>query len=931
VHLVLFRLFYVEGSTAFGLVFYGWYDLFAAALVTQFFMATQLFFDARLARRAYPLVIAGGSIGATLGGAVTGFFAERVGTPNLMLVAAVLIAAFSVGMPVVWGVRSSEAGGKRRTRKREPLRGSELRALLANRQVRLIAGMVLITILVKQLIDYQFNTLSKEIYAERDAISAFQGKFNAATQWLPLVALASLQPLLRRWGVGLTVLLLPAAMLLTSVGLVLLWGIGMVVVAKGAETSLRYSAERAGREILYVPVPEEIKLRAKTYIDVAIEKGVGKVASAALIFVLLELMDYRAIAFVSAGLSLVWLILALRVKAEYVRTLGRSIEGRFASLRGIFASLADATTAPVIRRALQGDDAQVAFTLDLIEQGKPAELVPLVPELGRLLAHPAPGVRRRALDLLARVAPAAEAATIRARLLDDDRQVREAAVRALHAANGAHGLVEELLASDDAIVRSAVLACLGRGELGDDAVEAARRVYASRWPAGSEPDAQARLELALAAGALHRDGDDAGVVGSLLEDPDPLIASTALRSAGRIGSSAVHPRLIAALGRRATREAARDALAAQGPRVVPALSRALLDTGGEPAVRRTIPSVLSRIPSSESVTALVHGALAAETDQLLDKRAIRALSKLRVRNPELAFDRALVSALIERETAVARSLLEADVALDHADAAGPTVALLQRALREAGGERRESVFRCLGLLYPPDEIHRCYFAVADGDAKMRANGLEWLEQSIGRPLFLTLAPVLGEDGANPHRRGDLARVLERLITDDDAWIASCSRRVAAELATPSSAGSANERSPSMDLIEKVFLLQRVDLLRDAQSAHLALLASIAEEIDVAPGTVLLRRDEPAGALHVLIHGGVKLSGAGGEITSGAGMAFGTWALIDEAPSIVEAVATEPCRLLRIGRDDFFDLLSDHPELAIGLLQGLARRVRTLVA
>ena len=135
----------------------------------------------------------------------------------------------------------------------------------------------------------------------------------------------------------------------------------------------------------------------------------------------------------------------------------------------------------------------------------------------------------------------------------------------------------------------------------------------------------------------------------------------------------------------------------------------------------------------------------------------------------------------------------------------------------------------------------------------------------------------------------------------------------------------------MDLIEKVFLLQRVDLLRDAQSAHLALLASIAEEIDVAPGTVLLRRDEPAGALHVLIHGGVKLSGAGGEITSGAGMAFGTWALIDEAPSIVEAVATEPCRLLRIGRDDFFDLLSDHPELAIGLLQGLARRVRTLVA
>ena len=135
----------------------------------------------------------------------------------------------------------------------------------------------------------------------------------------------------------------------------------------------------------------------------------------------------------------------------------------------------------------------------------------------------------------------------------------------------------------------------------------------------------------------------------------------------------------------------------------------------------------------------------------------------------------------------------------------------------------------------------------------------------------------------------------------------------------------------MDLIEKVFLLQRVDLLRDAKSAHLALLASIAEEIDVPADTVLLRRDEPAPALHVVIRGAVRLSGAGGELTSGDGAAFGTWALIDEAPSIVEAVAIQPCRLLRIGRDDFFDLLSDHPELAIGLLQGLARRVRTLVA
>jgi ATP:ADP antiporter, AAA family len=137
VNLVLFRLAYVEGSAAFGLIFYGWYDLFAAALVTQFFMATQLFFDARSAKKAYPLVIAGGSLGATLGGAITGFFAESVGTPNLLLVAAALIVLFAAAMPWVWGrgrATPARAAGAR-GRSREAGRASCAR-IFANRHVR---------------------------------------------------------------------------------------------------------------------------------------------------------------------------------------------------------------------------------------------------------------------------------------------------------------------------------------------------------------------------------------------------------------------------------------------------------------------------------------------------------------------------------------------------------------------------------------------------------------------------------------------------------------------------------------------------------------------------------------------------------------------------------------------------------------------------
>jgi CRP-like cAMP-binding protein len=47
--------------------------------------------------------------------------------------------------------------------------------------------------------------------------------------------------------------------------------------------------------------------------------------------------------------------------------------------------------------------------------------------------------------------------------------------------------------------------------------------------------------------------------------------------------------------------------------------------------------------------------------------------------------------------------------------------------------------------------------------------------------------------------------------------------------------------------------------------------------------------------------------------------------------MISARAATDSDLLRISRSDFFDVLEDRPELAVGLLQGLARRVRTLVA
>jgi ATP/ADP translocase len=912
-NLVLFWLWYVPGSAAFGLLFYGWYDLFAAALVTQFFMATQLYFNARSARRAYPLIIAGGSIGAAVGGAITGVFATSIGTPALLLVAAALIALFAACIP--WVLHDSAVQPSRRPA--TPAPAGSLREIFAHRHVRLIAAAVLLTVIVKQLVDYQFNVITKEVFETRDAITAFQGRFNAATQWLPIVVLVALRPAMRRWGIGVAVLLLPVFMLATTAALALTFGLAAAVAAKGAETSLRYSAERAGREILYVPVPDEIKLKAKAYIDVAVEKGLGKVVSALLIMALLPIMDYRQVAWVAVPLAGLWLALAIAVRREYVLTLARAIEGRFASLRGVYASLLDANTLPVLRAALAHPSSlRTAFGLELVEQLPARDLGPLASDLNRLVAHEHEQIRVSALKQIARAPAGLDAAAVRERLLDDSGEVRTAAVHALLAAAGtaAPVLLHELLRHDHSEVRAAALtAVLGNGASPQLLATARQYVEEQRTVAAGDPSAERRSELALATVALP---DGAEHIEPFLTDADPRVRAVALRSAALLGATDCYSHMVAALGEPGTRAAACDALSYMGSAAIGPLAAALLDVGTEPRVRRAVPVALARLPFQQTVDVMLRLVLAPETDQVLDHRVIRVLSKMRARHPELTFDREQVHrvAQVACDAAARYASVRPPVSTVAAAADSRLAGLFVRALDQAWEERCEDVLRCLGMIHSPTEVHSAYEALSRGRARERANAREWLEHTLGPFRFRRLSAVLDPDDAAISPLPPSV-----LVGDADPCVAMLAR------------AHSNPAETDMELIEKIFLLQQIDLLQGARAGHVALLASIAEELDVEADRVVLADGAVPDAMYVVTRGSIRLQGVGNDLVAGPSHAFGTWALIDDQPSRVEARTMERCRLLRVTREDFHDLLADHPELAIGLLRGLAQRMRRVVA
>jgi ATP/ADP translocase/HEAT repeat protein len=965
---LVFRLLYREGSALFGMAFYGWYDLYAAALVTQFFMATQLFFNSREAKKAYPLVIAGGSIGATVGGIAMGVLVERIGAPNMLLVAAGVVLVFGVALSLVWAADDPDAGRTRDRFERPDLSVGSFRRIFSNPHVRLIASAVLLTVLVKQLVDYSYNEAVR-VVGDRDAMGEFQGYFMAATQWTPILVLAALRPLLGRWGVGIAIFMLPLVMLVTNSAVAVAWGLWTAVIAKGSDATFRYSAERTGREILYMPVPDELKLRAKAWIDVAFEKGVGKASSALLILALVSIMDFRRVAFVAVGLAIAGLFVANLVRKEYVTTLRRSIEGRFASLEGVFASISGASTLPVIREALTGaDPRRTAFALELVERAGVADAAELAPELHELLAHRSSQVRRKAVSLLGDIPQVVDRETLWERLYDVDEGVRKEAVRALAMSVGdrVEVVCSELLEIEDAGVRAATLDCLARGDVAEERSEAVVRPFFEERLSDLEiSNPERRVELASAAGLLPLHSETPAILTRLLADDEPTVVRAALASAARTGDARHLPAMIGALGSADTRSAARGALERLGPAALTALVGHLNDVTADPRVRHQIPRALAGIPSQSTVDALIHSYDLKETDQRLDDRVLRALVRLRRRHAELRFGQEEVLRLLDREVEAARTYTDARTSVSTLNDDRESVHLLSRALAEAQGERRRSAFRWLGLVYQPEGMYRSSLAIESGDARSRANAIEWLETTVGHELYRRLQPLL-EPARRPPDAGrsadtDPSRVLRRLWDDEDHWIARCAMWVAADLDLAGTSGELERfrsKDPDleslvrrltrrmqesaelghekrgqghMDTIERLFLLQNIDLLRDAPSAQLALLASIANEVDVEPGTTLLEKGEPADALYVVVRGEVELEGGAEEhLVAEEGEAFGTWALIDTAPSLVEARASKPTRLLRIRRRDFSDLLADYPELGLGLLQGLAKRVRTLL-
>ncbi|MFH1570527.1 MAG: HEAT repeat domain-containing protein [Gemmatimonadota bacterium] len=781
--LLAFRLVLTHGWAWSCYLFYVWVNLYGLMATSLIWLLANAVFNAREGRRLFGFIGTAGIAGAVIGGVFTSRVVPFTGTENLLLVCAAMLAG---ALLLLYPVRACEFTEPRAAEGEAAgiaasLRGSEL--------LQLLGGMAAMAAVVAAIIDVQFNQIVDHILPDKDAKTAFFGQFFALLSAFAFVFQVVVTPrVLRSLGVIPALVFLPVTMAIGSVGVLFLPGLAAAVLAKLGDGGFRHSIHKSATELLYLPVPPEVKKRTKVLLDTTVD-NVATGLGAAIVLVALSVagLSYRHLSYLSLTLVALWLGLIVRSRRAYVDAFRRAIERRQIDLSEYTVDIAEAATLESLINALESRRAGPAvYALEMLAHVRAARLV--APVTG-LLDHAVPEVRWRALQVLANQASDLPLARAEAMQEDAELQVRVEALHLLctHAPGDRLQRLRRALASGDLRHRTAATGFIAEygTEAEQDLIDEAfvRHLFADAGRDGGLERAAERVHAARLIGTLY---EPVGrpylqeALHRLMADPEPEVVRQTISSLGQLRRPEFQPWLLERLDEWHYRRVARAALAAYGPTVLPLLKVRISDESMSPLSRGRAARVVADIRSQESVKVLLD--CLDSIGPQVQYAVIKSLSKLRGTAPELTFDPRRVTAALRRAAAADRHLLEV-LALLESGAEPPPVRLLVRALREKQAECLERIFRLLGLLYPPRDMHDAYLGLVSGGRATRASSLEFLDNLLSRELKELLVPLLDADapaaardprgrpfGAAPRDRGG---ALTSLLRSDDPWLRAC--------------------------------------------------------------------------------------------------------------------------------------------------------------
>ena len=300
---------------------------FGGALVSGFWSLVNERFDPYTARRVVGRIGTGAAAGGVAGGLVTWLASKLAPVAAMMLVLALLHLAAGILLRRFFGgtspVPSAGAAAPATLRTGQLMRSPFLRQ---------IVFFALIGAVVEAVVDFLFKAEAQARFEGGGALLSVLALFHTGMSVASLVLQASAaRAALGHLGIAGTAAIRPLLTAASAGFGAFAPGFSVALAARSSHEALTNSLYRSAYELLFTPLPESEKRRAKALIDVGVDKF-GSLAGSALVAAAVALLpadSHRALFALAGVLSLGALALARPLHRGYVRTLERSLlDGR---------------------------------------------------------------------------------------------------------------------------------------------------------------------------------------------------------------------------------------------------------------------------------------------------------------------------------------------------------------------------------------------------------------------------------------------------------------------------------------------------------------------------------------------------------------------------------------------------------------------------
>ena len=805
---------------------YIWGGMFGVIAPVQVWTIGNYIFNTREARRYFSFIGSGGILGFIFGGYLSKKLAPVFGTENLLPSIAGFCCLAALLARYLWQ-RNRERIADLQAEAAETSEPISLKQsakyIWESKYLLLITALVTIASLATKIVDVQFSAITEQFIRDEDELTAF---FGAVYMWLGwgafFLQLFLGGRMLDKLGIGITILVLPLSLLLSSFAALFFTALWTAVLLRLSDQVFKHSIDKSTTELLYLPIPTEIKFQVKSFIDTVVLRAGDGLAGLLLLFFthVIPLINRARPGWISLlNLPVIGLLIwvALQIRQEYLNALRSGFQNRELDPQQVAQYIAEPATLQELKKYLESQkDEETLYALEIVKQGGWAEEL-LLPHLRRLLSHSSAVVRRKAVQILSTFNRETVVPEVEVLLTDPDIEIRAEAARYVSTYGQTDLLthIESLPDYPAHIIQGGILLYLLSQNRPDNLPVA--RIFLDRMVENKdEAGKAARIEAARVLGLIPLPAKWHCHLIDLLQDDAPDVIGQALESAGKSQHHDFIPFLLEALQDRHTQTVARDALVHFGPRIFGTLKDHLSDVGVSANIRRHIPRVVSRIGGQEAVQILQD--CLEQNDVQVRYKILKALNQLRASNAKLIFDeRKVLNVLFAELRHYYRSaqLLAAfnPSAMQNGEAGTRRQDLLTLSLLERQEQTMERIFRLLGLLYSHQDIHLAYYGLRSPRSQSRANTVEFLDNLLDPAVRKFLLPLIDHKVTLGQRvrKGrafwkwkTLSRedALAELLNSDGQWLCACAMYAAGQLQLTSLADSIHQLMQSPDPLVK---------------------------------------------------------------------------------------------------------------------------------